>query len=497
MKEYIAVDLGGSNGRTILGRFDGEKISLTELNRFENKFVRVGESYFWDVLHLLECIKDGLKQYAKSGEGELCGIGIDTWGVDFGLIDKQGRLVGNPRSYRDPRGKRGMDAFHEKFGERAAFDITGIANLDFNTIYQLYDMVQTNDPQLEIADKLLLMPDLLSFMLCGVVSCEYTHATTTQMLGTDGQWSREIIDMIGIKESLLPRIQRSGTQKGTLFAHIAREVGLKAAPMVYCVGSHDTASAVASVPAETENFAFLSSGTWSLIGTMRKNALINDTVYEHEFSNEGTINGDVRLLNNIRGMWIIQNCKREWDKTADISWDDVVDMARSAPQLKSFIDVTASEFYNGSAMIDKIRNYCELTGQRAPQTMGEIARCVYESHAMSYKAAFVGLEQLSGSRIDVLHIVGGGSKNKLLNQMSANVCNREVIAGPSEATAIGNLMVQVLASGEVKDISQMHQVICNSFDVEKYEPQDVQLWAEQYNRYLDILRKKSRDMSRN
>ncbi len=491
MKEYIAVDLGASNGRTILGRFDADMITLTELNRFENNFTRVGESYYWDVLYLFERIKDGLKQYAKSSKGELCGIGIDTWGVDFGLIDKQGRLVGNPRAYRDPRGKRGMSSFHEKYGERAAFDITGIANMEFNTIYQLYDMVLLGDPQLEIADKLLLMPDLLAYMLCGEVSCEYTHATTTQMLGGNGEWSKEIIDMIGIKQSLLPKIQKSGTVKGALLPHIVQEVGLKNAPTVYCVGSHDTASAVASVPAQTESFAFLSSGTWSLIGTVRKDALINDVVYDHKFSNEGTVSGDIRLLENIMGMWIIQNCKREWDKAQTISWDDVVDMAKSAPQFASFIDVTAHEFYDGSAVVDKIRKYCEDTDQPVPQTLGEIARCVYESMAMSYKEAFLGLEMLKGGRIDVLHIVGGGANNKFLNQMTSNALDREVIAGPSEATAIGNLMVQVKASGAVEDLSEMRKVIRSSFEVETYEPRGAVEWAAQYERYLGIKEKRS------
>jgi rhamnulokinase len=492
MKEYIAVDLGASNGRTILGRYNGEKIKLTELNRFENNFVRVGESYYWDVLYLFERIKDGLKQYVKVGEDELIGIGIDTWGVDFGLIDKQGRLVGNPRAYRDPRGRRGMNSFIEKYGERAAFDVTGIANMEFNTIYQLYDMVLTDDPALEIADKLLLMPDLLAYMLCGEVSCEYTHASTTQMLGSNGEWSEEIIDMIGIKQSLLPKIQKSGTVKGTLLPHIAQEAGLKDAPSVYCVGSHDTASAVASVPAQTESFAFLSSGTWSLIGMMRKDALINDVVYDHKFSNEGTISGDIRLLENIMGMWIIQNCKREWDKEQLVSWDDVVDMAKSAPQFASLIDVTAQEFYDGKAVIETIAKYCEDTRQPVPQTMGEIARCVYESMAMSYKEAFLGLEKLKGGRIDVLHIVGGGANNKFLNQMSANALDREVIAGPSEATAIGNLMVQVKASGELADMGEMRKVIRKSCDVETYEPIGSHEWAAQYERYV-VLKQTERE----
>jgi len=379
-----------------------------------------------------------------------------------------------------------MLAFHKKYGHRAAFDTTGIANMDFNTTYQLYEMAQSGDPQLEIADKLLLMPDLLSYMLCGKASCEFTHASTTQMLDREGEWSKEIIDMIGIDESLLPEIQMSGEKKADLHTHIQQEMGLSYSVPVYCVGSHDTASAVASVPAMTDNYAFLSSGTWSLLGIVRGDAIINDTVFSGSFSNEGTISGKVRLLTNIMGMWIIQNCKRQWDVDEKISWDDVVDMCKSAPAFQSFIDVRDSAFFDGDNMVEKIQRYCKDTGQNVPQTRGEIARVVYESLAMCYKEAFEGLEKLKGDRIDVLHVVGGGANNKLLNQMSANALNREVIAGPTEATAIGNLMVQVMASGEIADISAMRQVIRSSFEVETYEPQSAQLWQAQYGRFAKI-----------
>lgn len=485
-RAFIAVDLGASNGRTILGRFDGERLSLEELNRFENHYTRVGDEYFWDVLHLFSCIKEGLRIYAKKYSEPLLGIGIDTWGVDFGLIDKQGRLVGNPRAYRDPRGYRGMTSFHKKYGERSLFDVTGIANLEFNTAYQLYDMVETKDPQLHVADKLLLMPDLLAYLLCGEATCEYTHATTTQMLDGSGNWSDDIVEKVGINRSLLPKIQMSGELKGKLLQTVADETGLKSLPNVYCVGSHDTASAVASVPASTENYAFLSSGTWSLIGMLRDKAMINDTVYDHNFSNEGTVTGGVRMLRNIMGLWIIQNCKRKWDQEQSITWDDIVGMAKIAPRFQSFIDVNAHMFFDDANMPQKIQQYCEETGQYVPQTNGEIARTVYESLAMSYREAFIGLEELKGERIDVLHIVGGGAKNALLNQMAANAVGREVIAGPTEATAIGNLMVQVKASGEVQGMSEMRDVIRNSFECESYDPRYAEMWTEQYGRYLSI-----------
>jgi rhamnulokinase len=485
-RAYLAADLGASNGRTILGRFDGAKLELEELTRFENNYVRVGETYYWDVLRLYTNIVDGLKKFGRANGGTLSGIGIDTWGVDFGLIDEQGKLIANPRAYRDPRNLEGMNAFLSRYGERFAFDRTGIANMEFNTSFQLYDMVRSGNPLLKAADKLLLLPDLLSYMLCGAKTCEYTHASTTQMLSGDGDWSREMSDAIGLKPSLLPSIQMSGEKKGDLYSFIRQEAGIKEPVPVYCVGSHDTASAVASVPAYTDSYAYISSGTWSLIGIEREKAVINDTVFKNSFSNEGTILGEVRMLRNIMGMWIIQNCKRQWDSQNKLSWDDIVSAAKTATPFKSFIDVTAQEFYSAGDMIGKIQDYCEKSGQPVPQTVGQISRTVYESLAMCYKEAFIDLEQLKQKRIDVLHIVGGGSNNKLLNQMTANALSRPVVAGPSEATATGNLMVQLKASGEVKDINEMRQVIRNSFNVETYEPRQIDEWEEQYLRYKRI-----------
>ncbi len=485
MKAFLAADLGASNGRTILGRFDGKKIAINEINRFENGYIRVGDAYYWDILALCSNIIEGLRISAKGGSA-LSGIGIDTWGVDFGLIDRQGRLVGNPRAYRDPRGARGMTAFHNTYGAKKAFELTGISNNSYNTLYQLYDMKQTGDPQLEIADKLLLMPDLLGYMLCGGVSSEYTIATTTQILGTQSSWSNDILNMLGIREELLAPVQSSGMVKGSLYASIREETGQKADVPVFCAGAHDTASAVASIPAKGDNYAFISSGTWSLIGIVSDSAIISDVVYENKFSNEGTVDGKVRLLKNIMGLWIIQCCKKQWDREQSISWDDIIALAGSAPAFRSFIDVNDDLFFEADDMTGKIRAYCRETRQPVPETRGEIARTVYESLAMSYREAFAGLEELKGRSIDVLHIVGGGSKNRMLNQFAANAIGREVIAGPAEATATGNLMVQVMASGEVKNTAEMREVIRNSFETLSFEPEHTDAWTEQFERYLHI-----------
>jgi sugar (pentulose or hexulose) kinase len=348
-------------------------------------------------------------------------------------------------------------------------------------------MVQNADPQLEIAHTLLTMPDLLGYMLSGVETTEYTHATTTQILDAQtGKWSSEIMEMCGVSPSLFASIQKCGDVKGKLLPAVVRETGLGNVPNVYCVGSHDTASAVAAVPATTLDYAFISSGTWSLMGIVTDHAIINDIAYQNQFSNEGTVDGGYRPLRNIMGLWIIQSCKRQWDKEVKLSWDDIVRMAEEAPAFRSFIDVNAKLFYDGDTMPQKVQEYCAKTGQPVPQTKGEIARTVYESLAMSYREAFLGLEQLKQSRIDVLHIVGGGSRDRFLNQLAANALGREVIAGPSEATAIGNIMVQMKASGEVKDGKEASGIIRNSFCVESFEPRDTQIWAEQYERCLHL-----------
>ncbi len=484
MKNFLAADLGASNGRLILGRFDGKKLTLEEINRFENHYVRVLDGYYWDILRLYGSILEGVGRCAKAYSQPLSGIGIDTWGVDFGLIDRQGRILGNPRSYRDPRGARGMKAFHEEYGVRTPFDMTGIASYEFNTLYQLYDMIRQDDPQLRVADKLLLMPDLLGYMLCGTKSTEYTNASTTQFLDCrTGAWSKVVLDLAGIDLSLLTNIQKAGEVKGQLCSAVLQHTGLSSAVDVICVGSHDTASAVASVPAETENYAFISSGTWSIIGMVSGSPLISDQAYDAQLSSEGAITGGCLPLRNIMGMWIIQSCKRSWEREGSLSWDDIVGMAEAAPAFVSFIDVSAHDFYSGEDMPGKIQRYCASTGQAVPQTKGEIARTVYESLAMSYREAFYDLEHMKGNNIDALHIVGGGAKNVLLNQFAASAVNREVIAGPYEATAIGNLMLQVKSSGEVKDFKQMREVIARSFTVERYEPRDAARWAEGYEAY--------------
>lgn len=488
-KNYLAFDLGASSGRAILGRFDGKKLSIEELHRHPNGYVRMGNGYYWDIISLFSNIKEGIARSSRKGY-ELSGIGIDTWAVDFGLIDKQGKLISNPRAYRDPAWLPNMKAFHKKYGERTLFNMTGIANLEFNTVYQLYSLVWGGDPLLGIAEKLLLLPDLLGYLLCGEMSAEYSNATATQMLDrTTGNWSKGILDMTGVPESLMPDIRMGGTIKGVLYDYIKEETGQKGFCPVFNVGSHDTASAVASVPAEDDNYAYISSGTWSLMGIVSDEAIVNDFVYENDFSNEGTVDGKYRPLKNIMGLWIIQCCKKQWDRESAMGWDEISALAEKAPAFRSFIDVNDRLFFDGDNMVRKIQRFCEETGQPVPQSTGEIARTVYQSLAMSYRETFQGLESLKGKRIDTLHIVGGGAQNSLLNRFTADATNRTVLAGPYEATAAGNLVMQLIAAGELGDIGDGRQLIGDSFEVARYEPEDADTWAEEYERYLEIKKK--------
>lgn len=490
MRKFAAVDLGASNGRIILGSFDGQRIKLQEIHRFMNNYIRIGDGYYWDILYLYAQIIAGLQRFVEVGESKCESIGIDSWGVDFGLLDRQGRLLGNPRAYRDPRGALAQKVFYTKYGDRSAFDISGIANLEFNTLYQLYYMAITGDSEFQIVDKLLMIPDLLGYMLSGVISTEYTNATTTQMLDSrTGRWSNQLIDMANVSASIFTGIQMSGEEKGDIYSFIRQDTGLTNKPKIICVGSHDTASAVAAIPASTENYIFISSGTWSLMGVVLEQPVTNDDIFNQRFSNEGTVSGGARLLKNIMGLWIIQCCKRIWDKDIIIGWDDVSRLAHKAPAFRSFIDVNAHEFFGSDNMPEKIQQFCKSTGQPVPQSISEIARTVYESLAMSYRETFMSLETLLGTKVEVVHIVGGGSSNKMLNQLTADAVNREVIAGPTEATAIGNIMMQVYATGEVKNLLEIRQVISNSVELETYEPVQASIWNEQFERYKSILGK--------
>ena len=417
IKNYLAFDLGASNGRAILGQFDGEKITMKELHRFENNYIEMNGVFYWDTPYLYNQLKQGLLKFKQGGFGDLDAFGIDTWGVDYGLLDKNGHLAGVPRSYRLGT-QEDIDAVQEKIPADVLYSRTGIGtSLTFNTLYQLYRRKREGDVALEVADTMLLTPDLLGYFLTGEKGTEYTIATTTQLYNpTTKDWDWQTIDELELPRRIFTKIDKAGTIRGHLRKELCEEIGLNPAAFV-AVGSHDTASAVAAIPG-TGSFAFCSSGTWSLFGAEMDKPDLSADAATAGFSNEGTIQGAFRPLRTIIGMWIIQECRRDWIKNGiDISWDGVVMEAQKAAPLRSIIDPDAPEFYAGGNMEKKIQDFCRRTGQPVPETISQIARCVYESLALKYRHALEGLEKMKGQRIDSLNIVGGPINNRFLDQL--------------------------------------------------------------------------------
>ena len=487
IRNMIAFDLGASNGRAILGQFDGEKITMRELHRFENNYIEMNGIFYWDTPYLYNQLKQGLLKFKQGGYGELDSFGIDTWGVDFGLLDKNGQLAGIPRSYRLGT-QEDIDAVKAIIPADTLYARSGIdTTLTFNTLYQLYRRKRENDPALEIADTMLLTPDLLGYFLTGAKGTEYTIATTTQLYNpTTKDWDWETIRQLGLPERIFTKIDKTGTIRGYLRPELCEELGLNSAAFV-AVGSHDTASAVAAIPG-SGSFAFCSSGTWSLFGAEMDKPDLSPEAAAAGFSNEGTIQGGFRPLNTIIGMWIIQECRRDWLKSGmDISWDEVVNQARAAEPLRSIINPDSPEFYAGGNMEKKIQDFCRSTNQPVPETVGQVARCVYESLALKYRHALEGLQKMKGQRIDSLNIVGGPINNRFLNQLIADSLDRDVITGPVEGAAIGNLLTQAMALGDIADLDQLRQVVRNSESVETWKPNHTQAWEDAYQKLLNLL----------
>ena len=488
IRNMIAFDLGASNGRAILGQFDGEKITMKELHRFENNYLEMNGVYYWDTPYLYNQLKQGLLAFRQGGYGELDSFGIDTWGVDYGLLDKNGQLAGLPRSYRLGN-QDDIDAVMEKIPAQELYSRSGIdTSLTFNTLYQLYRRVREEDPALQIADTMLLTPDLLGYFLTGAKGTEYTIATTTQLYDPiKNDWDWRTICQLGLPEKIFTKIDKTGTIRGHLRKEICDEIGINPAAFV-AVGSHDTASAVAAIPGEG-SFAFCSSGTWSLFGAEMDKPDLSPEAAKAGFSNEGTIQGGFRPLRTIIGMWIIQECRRDWIKNGhNISWDDVVNEAKKAEPLRSVIDPDSREFYDGGNMEKKIQDFCRRTGQPIPETIGQVARCVYESLALKYRHALEGLEKMKGQRIDSLNIVGGPINNKFLDQLIADSLDRKVITGPIEGAAIGNLLTQAMALGDIADLEQLRQIVRNSESVETWLPNHTPQWEQAYQKLLSFLK---------
>ncbi|WP_321519416.1 rhamnulokinase [uncultured Bacteroides sp.] len=486
-KNFFAVDLGATSGRTILGTVKEGAIELRELTRFPNNIIEANGHFYWDIYALYQEILNGLKVVAKE-KIEITSIGIDTWGVDFVCIGKDGEILRNPYSYRDTHTVGAPEEFFKKMPREKVYGLTGIQIMNFNSLFQLATIQKNNSSVLPITDKILFIPDALSYMLTGKMVTEYTFASTSQMLNPETkQFEPELLDAVGIKKELFNDIVYPGTLVGTLTESVKEQTGLGNIPVI-AVAGHDTASAVAAVPAENKNFAYLSSGTWSLMGIESDKPIINKESFELNFTNEGGVEGTIRFLKNICGMWLLERCRKEWARDTDYSYTELIDAALAAPAFKCLINPDAPCFANPVSMIEAIKNYCVKTNQPVPETYGEITRCIFESLSLRYRQVLESLQKMATYPIEKLHVIGGGSKNNLLNSFTANALGIEVIAGPSEATAIGNVMLQAKAAGLVPDIQQMRELIRKSVAVSVFTPADKELWEGAYADFLKVYR---------
>jgi rhamnulokinase len=486
--KLIAVDLGAESGRVVVGHLDQDQLRLEEMHRFANGPVRVLDSLHWDVLRLWSEIKQGLAKAAKAYGSSLAGVGLDTWGVDFGLLAADDTLLGNPYHYRDSRTDKMMEAAFKIVPRQEIFERTGIQFMQLNSLYQLLAMVKADAPALRAARTFLNMPDLFHFWLSGRKANEFSIATTSQCYDPRaGDWAREMLDMLGIPSHIFGEIVQPGTILDRLRPAVAEETGCPPMPVI-APGSHDTASAVAAVPARDEDYVYLSSGTWSLIGVEVREPVINQQTLEANLTNEGGVDKTFRLLKNIMGLWLVQECRREWSRRGQaFSYDELTEMAAGAPPFGSLVDPGDPRFLAPGDMPARIQAYCRDSGQPAPESRGEIVRCALESLALEYRRVTENLSRLVGKPLRTIHIVGGGSKNKLLDQFTADATGRTVVAGPVEATAVGNILTQALALGQIGSLQDGRDLVRRSFRVETFEPRDSGPWDKAYHRYLALL----------
>lgn len=486
MKRVLAFDFGASSGRAILGTFDGKKISLEEIHRFSNDPVKVNGTFYWDVLRLFFEIKQGILK-AKALGGFDC-IGIDTWGVDFGLLDADGRLLENPVHYRDERNTGMIEKSAEFIDKKRLYDITGIQFMNFNTCFQLLSLKLNRPELLERTKTLLFMPDLLSYFLTGKMCAEYSIATTSQLVDINKrEWSEEICRSFGINPDILPKIVKTGTVLGSLSDEICKELGVNPVPVI-CVAGHDTQSAVTAVPSKEKDFAFISCGTWSLFGTETETPIVNSESLAFNITNEGGYDYTTAFLKNICGLWLIQESRRQWIREGkEYSYAELEKKALECEPFKCFIDPDAPDFVAMGDIPTRIKDFCRRTGQYVPETVGEVVRCIYESLALKYAYVLGGIEKCTGKKYPHINVVGGGTKDGLLLQMTASSCGIPVYGGPVEATVFGNIAIQLMSLGEIPDIATARKIIAEGENLKKYTPINHDEWlkqAEVYKKYI-------------
>lgn len=489
---YLAIDIGAESGRTIVGTLNDGHLTLNETHRFINNAVRLQDGLHWDVLRLWSDIKTGIAISSTKFNKNIDGIGLDTWAVDFALLDKNGSLLSNPFHYRDSRTDGMLDEAFKRLPRANIFALTGIQFMQINTAYQLLAMTIQKSPLFDIAQTFFTIPDLFNFWLSGEIITEFTNATTTQCFDPlKRDWATPILNAFDIPTHLFKPVTDSGTQIGTLLPSIVEEINASAIPIVL-PACHDTGSAVVAVPALSGNqdFVWISSGTWSVIGVEVLEPSLNEKALEYNFTNEGGVFGTWRLSKNVMGLWLIQECRREWIRQGEeISFDRMTQLAAESEAFLSVIDPDFSEFLHPGDMPALIQKYCVETRQQVPQTKGQILRVALESIALKYRFVLEQLEELCGKRLDPIHIVGGGTKNRLLSQFTADATGRVVISGPVEATAIGNILVQAIGLNHLGSLADIRTVVRNSFVPEIYEPKQAADWDEAYSRLQRVMKK--------
>lgn len=485
----LAFDLGAESGRAIAGQFDGRHLTLAETHRFANTPVRLPDGLHWNILGLWAEILNGIAATTEHIGDELAGIGLDTWGVDFALLDAQDHLISNPYHYRDGRTDGMMEKAFERVPRTEIFRQTGIQFMQINSLYQLLSLHDAVSPALDSARTLLMIPDLLNFWLCGVKRCEFSNATTTQCYDPQRRdWARPLLDELDIPATIFPEIVYPGTILGELSPLVSDQTAIRPIPVI-APACHDTGSAVAAVPARSDNHAWISSGTWSIVGVNVLDPVVDSQALAYNLTNEGGVAGDFRLSKNVMGLWLVQECRRTWaGEGRSYSYDELTQMAASAAPLQAIIDPDSAEFLKPGDMPARVREFCARTGQPVPQDTGAIVRCVLDSIALKYRWVVEHLEEVVGRRLEVVHIVGGGTRNELLSQLTADCLGRPVITGPVEATAIGNLLAQAIALGLLANWDVARQVVIDSFPVKTFEPRPTYAgWDEARERLADLV----------
>ena len=486
-KKVLAFDYGASSGRGIIGEFDGKKITLKEIHRFSNDSVTVNGTMYWDILRLYFEMKEGLIKANLLGGFD--SVAVDTWGVDFGLIDDSGNLLENPVHYRDERTVGIIEKAFEKIDKDKFYQITGIQFMELNTVFQLTALKERRPELFEQIDKILLMPDLFNYFLTSEKVAEYSIASTTQLMDANtGDWSLEVLESLDIPKKILPEIVPSGTVIGKIQDSICEELGLGNKPDVIAVAGHDTQCAMMSVPAKDKDFIFISCGTWSLFGTELEKPIINEKSFRLNLTNEGGYQKKTSFLKNIIGLWLVQESRRQWIREGkDFSFGELEKMAEQAEGFKCFIDPDAPEFMSDGNIPKRIQEYCEKTNQYVPRTEGEIVRCINESLALKYARTKKELEECVEKEYSAIHMVGGGIQSKMLCRLTADACGCDVMAGPIEATVYGNIIIQLLATGEIKTMQEARDVVAASENVVTYKPQNQNEWKEATERYKKIM----------